>query len=610
MPERRRPPGLSEANQFPVDRQRRLQSQRTRSVSPGRGSWHHNEVIGNNSTNATRTGTAPPHLSAQSPRSRNDSADHTLPSYYESVNPALGTDTPEDEPDRVNDFITSASKAIKTTDKPLSRKRDEDSDADALPTKRTKTGHASGSSDDHDRPENKNDAPLGSPVQNDGHITVPTSTHAESTFDRDISHASKGTNKPVSIPPRDLVQELYDGILPEEAEAAIAASKPHDGPGYNSLGAWQAQEAEAEAETESQQLEPSLSINKQPEGSYVHRDTVVSSSHEATAQQSTSNNNDQAQKALEALQYLENPEVQKYLAASHGKRALQVSRGLAEKKFAQDAVNKYNPRDGWRLDNRASRAAGASESGLVIEFDMPVNRADRSSPDPNSPRWIPAPGPDGAAVMYKRSIGLVTTNDEEFKNVKVFTTKSNTDPESLRRSGKLRHYAQIIRSPQEARVKREEGVYCHLEIVCDAIDDINLNITGPRLMATMTSYQHPHGTPYRVVGHLKDRADMELFCSIQKMAAAVAVEQSHASFDRRRTGWFERYRNTHATAGDNSTAVSQVCCSLLHRITFDRLTIFRHVFYLRRTAMRQTCLLTMFLDEAKSARIACTCDAT
>lgn len=216
---------------------------------------------------------------------------------------------------------------------------------------------------------------------------------------------------------------------------------------------------------------------------------------------------------------------------------------------------------------------------------MPVNRADPSSPDPNSP-------------------------DEEFKNVKVSKTKSNTDPESLRRSGKLRHFAQIIISPHEARVKREEGVYCHLEIVCDGIDDINLNITGPRLMATMTSYQHPHGTLYRVAGHLEDRADMELFCSIQKMAAAVAVEQSHASSDRRRTGWFERYRNTHATAGDNSTAVSQICCSLLHRITLDRLTIFRHVFYLWRTAMRQTCLLTMFLDEANSARMACSCDAT
>lgn len=264
MPGRRRPPQPSKANEVPVDRQRRLQAQRTRSVSPGQRSWHHNKVTGNTSTNATHTGTAPPHLSAQSPRSRHDYADHTLPSYHESVNPALGTVAPEDEPDKVNDVITAASKMIETTGKPLVRKRDEDSDTDALPAKRTKTDRASGSSDDHDRSENKNDAPLGSPVQNGDHITVPTSGHADSAFDRDTNHASKDTNKPVSIPPRDLVQELYDGILPEEAEAAIAASKPHDGPDYNSLGAWQAQEAEAEAETESQQLNPRCQSTNSP----------------------------------------------------------------------------------------------------------------------------------------------------------------------------------------------------------------------------------------------------------------------------------------------------------------------------------------------------------
>lgn len=416
--------------------------------------------------------------------------------------------------------------------------------------------HTSGNSDDHDRSENKNGAPLGSPVQNDDHITVPTSGHAESTFDHDTNRADKDTNKPVSTPPRDLVQEILDGTLPEEAEAAVAASKLHDGPDRNSLGAWQAQEAEAEIE--SQQLEPSLSVNKQPEGSHVQQHSVVSSSREATAPRGIGNNDDQGQKALEALKCLQDPKIQEYLVANQGKLALQVSRGLAEKKFAKDTAKKYDPRRGWIHNAHQSRGAGASESGLVIEFDMIVRRGDPSPPDPNSTKR--APVPDGSNAMSKKTIGLVTTNDKEPKNVKVFMTKSNTDLPYLRESGKLEHYAQIIRSPEEEWVEREEGVYCHLEIECDDIDDVDLNISGPRLMATLPSYQHPHTKPYRRVGGLKDSADMTLFCGIQKMAAAVAVEQIETSFAQRNADQelFGRYRNSHVTVGDNSTAFSRV----------------------------------------------------
>jgi hypothetical protein len=264
----------------------------------------------------------------------------------------------------VDHSTTLTPKAIQATNKPRGRKREEDSDSDALPTKRTRTDHASGISDDHDRSENKNGAPLGSPVQNDDHIAVPTSRHAESKFNRDTNHANKDTNKPVSIPPRDLIQEILDGTLPEGAEAAIAASKLHDGPDRNSLGAWQAQEAEAE--TESQQWEPSLSINKQPQGSHVQQDSVVGSSRETTAPPSIGNNNDQDQKekALEALKCLQDPKIQEYLVAYQGKLALQVSRDLAGKKFAKDTANKHDPRSpdvaGYTTLIRAAKLAPQS----------------------------------------------------------------------------------------------------------------------------------------------------------------------------------------------------------------------------------------------------------
>lgn len=547
------PPGLSEPNPDPVDRKRRPQAQRTRSVSPGHRSRHHNEVVGDTSTNARHASTAPALASVQSPHPRPDSPNSTRPSGHHSVAPALSTSTPEDQPGgMVDDAITSASKAVEGTNKPRGRKREEESDADALPTKRTKTDHASSNSDEHDRSEPKNDVLLSSPVPNDDQFQVQISGLAESSFNHASGRISKNTNKSVRDQPRDLAQDLLDGILPEEvSEATVGASQPHHGPCHNSLGTWQ----EAEAETDSQQLKASLPINKQSEDSHAQRSTVVSPPIEATDPTPTRNNDN---RAFEALKCLEDEEIQKYLVARHGKRTLQVARGMAKKKFAKGAANKYNPRNGWIRSARQSREAGASESGLVIEFDMIVTRGGPSPPDPDSTKWAPAP--DGATVMQKKTIGIVTTNDDEFKNVKVFTTKSNSDLGDLRKRDKLRHYAQIIRSPKEDGAQREEGVYCHLEIDCDDIDDINLNIPGPRLMATLPSYQLPHGTPYRVVGRLKDRADITLFCTIQRMAAAVAIKQIETSFDQR-SGMFGRYRDTHATAGDNSTAVPRVSYS-------------------------------------------------
>ena len=147
------------------------------------------------STNASHVGTAPPLLYAQSLHPCDGVADPTRPSGHRFVPTALSTSTSENQPAGIVDHATTLTpKAIQATVKPRGRKREEDRDADALPNKRAKTDHASGNSDDHDRSENKNGAPLGSPVQNDDYITVPTSGHAESTFDHDTNRANKDTN--------------------------------------------------------------------------------------------------------------------------------------------------------------------------------------------------------------------------------------------------------------------------------------------------------------------------------------------------------------------------------------------------------------------------------
>ena len=583
--------GPNEADAGPLSPQQpnMPQTQRSRSVSSGKGSRRHNEV--DIATNARHAGTAQPFLPAQSPHPCDDVADFTRPSNHNSVTPVLSTSTPEDQSGgMVDDATRSAPKAIEATDKPRGRKREEDSDAGALPTKRTKTDHTPSNSDVHDKSENKNRILSGSPIRNDSQAAASTNGQTEPTFNPGTGRVVKVTNKATRHPPRDLVQDILDGILPEEVSEQ---SQEYDGPGSNSLEA----QPEAEAETDSQKLETSLSVEEQSEDSHVPRDTVVDHPHEVTTLPSTRHKDDQA---LEALEYLEDPHVQEFLATNFGKRALQVGRVLTAKKFAKGAANKYDARAGWTHSAHESRRAGASEAGLVIEFDMQVTRGDPSPPDPKSTKWAPAP--DGATVMSKKTLGIVTTNDEEFKNVKPFTTKSNTDLGRLRDSGKLKHYAQVIRNPEENRVQREEGVYCHIEIDCDDIDDIDLNIPGPRLMATMPSYQLPHNSWYRVVGGLKDRADIILFCNIQKMAAAVAVEQIETSFDQRSGTQesFGRYRNTHATAGDNSTAVPQASSSLVSRSMIDRLTCSRHAYSRRRTPISHRYQLAVVLVTPKS----------
>jgi hypothetical protein len=263
--------------------------------------------------------------------------------------------------------------------------------------------------------------------------------------------------------------------------------------------------------------------------------------------------------AFQALIQLEDPRKQEALAQHHGQRTLKVSRELAKKVFDRNLADAYSKEGGWIVDANASRGAGASEFGLVVEFDMPAIRGDARPPKPTAHRW--APGPDGMTVQFKKELGLVVTNNNICKLIKPFTTKSGTSPEHLRSSGKLKDHVQIIRSPREDGVPRVAGTFGVLTIVCPETEGINWNVDGPRFMATMPTYDHPHGKPYRIVGHLKDSHDEELLCKIQNAAAASAVVQTRAAFGQRRrdTNRFERYRETHQSSIDRSTVVEQVC---------------------------------------------------
>jgi hypothetical protein len=110
-------------------------------------------------------------------------------------------------------------------------------------------------------------------------------------------------------------------------------------------------------------------------------------------------------------------------------------------------------------------------------------------------------------------------------------------------------------------VPRVKGTYGELAIVCPEVKGINWNVDGPRFMATMPTYEHPHGRPYRIVGYLKGSSDENLLCKIQNAAAANAVVQTRAAFGQRRRdpSWFDRYRDMHQSSIDRSTVAEEVC---------------------------------------------------
>jgi hypothetical protein len=178
--------------------------------------------------------------------------------------------------------------------------------------------------------------------------------------------------------------------------------------------------------------------------------------------------------------------VQETLAQYHGKRALKVGRGMTQKVFDQPSVGKYDTSLGWIKNASISRAAGASEVGLVAEFDMPVIRGDSRPLSQNSKWWVP--GANNSAIMIKKEIGLITVNNNHCKIMGTFTTKSGTDKEYLRSSGQLKNCVQIIRSPQEDNIRREKGTFGELRIVTSDVEGINWDIDGPRFMSTSTTY--------------------------------------------------------------------------------------------------------------------------
>lgn len=293
--------------------------------------------------------------------------------------------------------------------------------------------------------------------------------------------------------------------------------------------------------------------------------------------------------AFQALTYLEDPRKQDSIVSHHGKRTLKVARDLTQMVLNRSPAGAHDSGDGWIVNATDSRATGASEVGLIAEFDMPVIRGDTRPPAESATRWVP--GPNNMIIMVKRCVGLITLNDDNIKLIKPFTTKSGTDLAVLRRPGRLEHYIQVIRSPEEDNVRREIGVYGTLMFETHDVQSINWNITGPRLMQKDSNYAHPHGRPYRIVGHTKEAYDADLIVEMHQTAADTAIKQTQAAFRERRSNpdWFKQYRSLRRSTNDYSTAVDQVRSSSSNTKSRTRILIWsRHVPSRLQTAMHHS----------------------
>jgi hypothetical protein len=412
----------------------------------------------------------------QIPQLRSDVANATRPSAQSLVSPAQNPQFHAEVADTTASALRTGQATCESREK-----RGRGPEPSSRPNKRVKT-------------ENEfNDS-------SNGQCRLPISDSVDASVDNDADTASE--NKKLSAdgfslePALELLAERLSSPLSEHAVAG--ASQPHQ-----SLH-------DQSNDSQSYQNDPS----SQSQGRIVSPRSV------------------DGIQAFQALMQLEDPRKQEALAQHHAQRTLQVGHELAKKAFDHNLVEAYSKEGGWIVDANFSRNAGASEVGPVVEFDMPIIRGDARPPKPTAHRWVP--GPDGMTVQFKKELGLIVTNNNNCKLIEPFTTKSGTSPEYLRSSGKLRDYFQIIRSPREDEVPRVEGTYGVLEIVCPEVKGINWNVDGPRFMATMPTYEHPHGRPYRIVGYLKDSSDENLLCKIHNAAAANAVLQTRAAFGHRR----------------------------------------------------------------------------
>lgn len=211
--------------------------------------------------------------------------------------------------------------------------------------------------------------------------------------------------------------------------------------------------------------------------------------------------------SLASLHDLHDPDTLQALLDVHGEEAFQVVRSMTGQfldhfSFKQKRFAGAN----WLRFPGPYAADRREEAGKLIHVPIVVQRSNPHPPQNRDMWWNE--GPEGMKYMIKFVVALVVTNAKHCKKLMLLTTKHDSNIEYLREHDGLRDYEQVIRFPEEqfepyepCRGRMWFKTYPHA---------LDFRWKSPRFLDTESSYDYPHGLPYRPLGQLYD-SSLEYF---------------------------------------------------------------------------------------------------
>lgn len=141
---------------------------------------------------------------------------------------------------------------------------------------------------------------------------------------------------------------------------------------------------------------------------------------------------------------------------------------------------------------------GSDEVGEIGLFVVPQLRGDPRPPSPDNQFILP--GPHGTKVMFKMTPALIINNENrEHINIKLFTTKHNTNPDNLHNSGELkRDYVLMRRTNGDQQL--ESGT-CFASLNFEGTSK-SYPYKDPCYMGIDSNCQYPRHCPWMRLGHL------------------------------------------------------------------------------------------------------------
>jgi hypothetical protein len=174
-----------------------------------------------------------------------------------------------------------------------------------------------------------------------------------------------------------------------------------------------------------------------------------------------------------------------------------------------------------RVLQRDTRA-GTDIVGRIGLFVIPVLRGDPRPLNPDDNHYL-LPGPHDTNILVKITPALIYNNDHhEHMNIKTLTTKHNTNPERLQKSGVLKRDFVLMRRTSKNDDKSEDThasePQCFASLNSVATSE-SFEYKDPCFMSITESQTYPRRAPWMDLGYLADRKDHVTLDDILQIAS-------------------------------------------------------------------------------------------